>query len=216
MLIKLSKPIIAIGLLITILMLFASLLTTNPYMRMNKGLYDSHAQITYDHDFVSRQLIDYLNYRHDDLTFGANENDPNPVMRPIEIRHMEDVKDLYTLLRITALISLLLVVSLSVYIYKKDIKAFYLTYRNIYLIPAMFIAFIGVWFLIDFDRVFVLFHELFFDNDDWLLRMDDVLIQLLPQNFWFLSGGIIIFGTIITFTLIYLANEKFIKPKIKH
>jgi len=214
--IKLFKPVIAIGLLIVILMVFASLLTSNPYMRLSKGLYQEHDAITYDHDYVSKQLIDYLNYRHDDLTFGANENDPNPVMRDIEIRHMEDVKTLYTLLRISAIISLFLVVGLSVILYKKDIQMFYNTFKTIYLLPAAFIAFVGVWLLIDFDRLFVTFHELFFDNDDWLLRMDDVLIQLLPQNFWFVSAAIIIVGTVLSFGLILYLNERFIKPKIKH
>ncbi len=197
------------------LMLFASLLTSNPYMRMSKGLYASHDLIEYDHDYVARQLIDYLNYRHDDLEFGANAEDDSVLMRDIEIRHMVDVRDVYTLLRGIALVSLLFVVSVSIILFKVNKRAFYDTYRNIFWLPLGFLVFVGTWFLIDFGRIFTWFHLLLFDNDDWILRSDDVLIMLLPSNFWMVSGIIILVGTAMMIGLAIVLNEKFMKPQIR-
>jgi len=46
-------------------------------------------------------------------------------------------------------------------------------------------AFAGVLFLSDFNRYFTLFHELFFDNDLWLLDpRTDLLIRMLPEGFF--------------------------------
>ncbi len=199
---------------IFLIMLFANILTSRPYIQLSKGLYDTHEAIDYDHGYVARQLIDYLNYRHDDLYFGADVNDDTVLMRDIEIRHMVDVKHLYTSLRVVALAALIIVMGFSIWLYQKDINSFYQMVKNSYQIPLAFAVFIGVWFLIDFNRIFTLFHELFFDNDDWLLRSDDVLILLLPQMFWFVSGALILLGLVISIGLTLLFNHTKIKPKV--
>jgi integral membrane protein (TIGR01906 family) len=192
-------------------MIFASILTSNPYMQLSKGLYESHEDITFDHDYVSRQLIDYLNYRHDDLTFGYDAEDDTVAMSPTEIRHMEDVKDVYTMLRIVALISLGIVIGITVVMYKKDKLWLYQSYKHIFYLPLAFFAFVGTWFLIDFNRIFTWFHELFFNNDDWLIPEYNVLIPLLPQNFWLVSGTIILIGTVIVIGLTVLYASKKLK-----
>ncbi len=195
------------------LMFFASLLTTMPYMSLSKGLYASHDDIEFDHDYVAKQLMDYLNYRHDDLTFGANEGDESVLMRDIEIRHMEDVKDVYTMLRVISTVGVVFVAAAGYFMYLKNRTYFYETVRNSFWLPLGFIAFVGTWFLIDFNRIFTWFHLLFFDNDDWILRHDDVLIQLLPQTFWLVSGVLIIVGTSFMIALTLYLNEKFIGKK---
>lgn len=202
------RIVIQILSLIFIIMILAQLLTSRWYITLSEGLYESHNDITYDHGYVARELIDYLNYRHDDLTFGANENDSDVLMRDIEIRHMVDVKNLYTGLRLTALFSGLIALALLVYEYKKDKRLFIQTLQSMYLIPLMFTLFIGTWVLIDFNRLFTRFHELFFTNDDWILRSDDVLIQMLPSAFWMVSGIIILTGLISVQTAIYLTARR--------
>lgn len=194
--------------LIFIIMVLAQLLTSRWYLSVSEGNYDSHQEITYDHAYVARELIDYLNYRHDDLTFGANESSEEVLMRDIEIRHMVDVKNLYTGLRITALFSGIVALSLLFYEYKKDKKVFIQTLETMFLFPLMFTLFIGTWVLIDFNRLFTRFHELFFTNDDWILRSDDVLIQLLPSAFWMVSGLIILIGIIAIEASIYLTAKR--------
>jgi len=194
--------------LIFIIMVLAQLLTSRWYLSVSEGRYDSHQDITYDHGYVARELIDYLNYRHDDLTFGATESDSTILMRDIEIRHMVDVKNLYTVLRITALISGIIATGLLYYEFKKNKAAFVETLETMFLIPLMFTLFIGTWVLIDFNRLFTRFHELFFTNDDWLLRSNDVLIQLLPSAFWMVSGIIILFGIILIEASIFIISKR--------
>lgn len=199
---RLRRGVIQILTLLFLLMLAAQLLTSRWYMSVSEGQYTSHADITYDHGYVARELIDYLNYRHDDLTFGASSNANEAVLRDIEIRHMEDVKDLYTILRIVAGVSGLFAAGLLWVEWRKSKKDFFLTLRTMFVIPFMFTVFIGTWFLIDFARIFTLFHELFFTNDDWILRSNDVLIQLLPSPFW-LTSGILLLGVVMGIEFIF-------------
>jgi integral membrane protein (TIGR01906 family) len=114
---------------------------------------------------------------------------------------MVDVKNLYTSLRILAIGSLFVAVSLSLYMFKKDRNNLYNTLKTIHWVPIMFIMIIGGYMIIDFNKAFTIFHQLFFSNDDWLLYSNDVLILLLPQNFWMVSGLIIL----------YYLNEKYLK-----
>ncbi len=206
---KILKWIIWILYPVFLVALFASLLTTRPYILFSEGQYATHdgegttpqgETYEFDHTYVSTQLIDYLNYRQDDLYFGAYPEDDEPVMRDIEIRHMEDVRDVYTLVRGAGLFALLGVLIGGAVLYLNNRRAFYETLRDAFYLPMFFILFVGGWFLIDFSAAFTVFHELFFDNDDWILRSGDVLIRILPQMFWLISGMIILAlltGTII-------------------
>ena len=55
---------------------------------------------------------------------------------------------------------------------------------------------IGLACAIDFNRIFVLFHEIVFNNDDWLFSpYEDPIILFLPERF-FLQCALIIIGTV--------------------
>ena len=56
---------------------------------------------------------------------------------------------------------------------------------------------IGLACAIDFNRIFVLFHEIVFRNDDWLFSYhEDPIILFLPERF-FLQCALIIVGTVL-------------------
>lgn len=208
---KAIKIIIGITVPFFLIILFASVLTTKPYLMLSKGLYSSHSNIEFDHDYAVENIIGYLNYRYDNLYFGADEEASSLLLRDIEISHMEDVKNVYTGLRIAAIGALIIAVSLSYYLFKKDRNEFYKTYKFIYVGPALFVSFVGGYMLIDFDTAFGAFHKIFFRNDDWILRYDDALIQLLPVMFWMVSGLIILVLFAASMGLIYGLNEKLSK-----
>jgi len=191
-----------------LLIFFASLLTTTPYLQLSKGLYSTHDQITYDQDYAIERIIGYLNYRYDDLAFGATEEDQTTIMRDVEIRHMVDVKNLYTMLRIAALGSLVIGGSLFAYLYKKNKRLLSETLKNIHKGPILFALVLGSAFIIDFNFAFRIFHELFFTNDDWLLYNDDVLILLLPTAFWMISAFIILILFLLSMFGINRFNKK--------
>ena len=212
---RILKGVLWITFPIFIIALAASLLTTKPYMQISEGLYDSHEAIEYDHDYVAGELMDYLNYRRDDLLFGPDANSEGPIMRAIEIRHMEDVRDVYTMVRIAGGAALLLFIGTAFFLYKRSLRTLYQALRDIYILPAFIILFLGAWFIIDFSLVFTVFHQIFFTNDDWILRSDDVLIRLLPQNFWLVSGALILVFLSAALGLVMGLNRKFLKPKLK-
>jgi len=208
---KIAKVAIWITVPFFLLILFASFLTSKPYLLLSKGLYDSHDNVFFDHDYAVDRIAGYLNYRYDNLEFGIDENDDSVIMRDLEISHMVDVKNLYTYLRVAAVTSLIIAVSLSYMMYKVDRKELYKTYKSIYLGPLLFVLFVGGYLIIDFNAAFTAFHQIFFTNDDWLLYSTDVLIILLPQNFWMVSGIIILVLFSGTIGLIYYINDRYLK-----
>ena len=210
---KIARIAIWITVPFFLLILFASFLTSKPYLLLSKGLYDSHENAYFDHDYAVDQIAGYLNYRYDNLEFGIDEFDDSVIMRDIEISHMVDVKNLYTSLRITAIVSLIIAVSLSYTMYKTNKDELYKTYKSIYLGPLLFVVFVGGYLVVDFNAAFTAFHQIFFTNDDWLLYNTDVLIILLPQNFWMVSGLIILTLFSGTITLIYFINERYLKKE---
>ena len=71
---------------------------------------------------------------------------------------------------------------------------------------------IGLACSIDFNRVFVLFHEIVFQNDDWIFSpYEDPIILFLPERF-FLQCALIIIATVlvgcILLTLLWLKQKK--------
>ena len=71
---------------------------------------------------------------------------------------------------------------------------------------------IGIFCAIDFNRIFTLFHEIVFQNDDWLFSpYEDPIILFLPERF-FLQCALIIVATVlcgsITLTLLYIVKKK--------
>jgi integral membrane protein (TIGR01906 family) len=210
---KIARILVSILVPFVLLILFANILTTNMYLTLSKDKYPSHDNIYYDHDYAIERIIGYLNYRYDDLLFGLDEDDDSVIMRDIEIRHMVDVKNVYTFLRISALGAFLVSGVLLFYMYRKNKEELYKTLKYMYVGPALFISFVGGYILIDFQTAFTAFHKIFFSNDDWILYSNDVLILLLPQNFWMVSGIIILVLTALSLGLIYVINERLYHKK---
>lgn len=178
-------------------------------MQLSKGLYASHEDIFYDHDYVARELIRYLNYQRDDLLFGATPEDDEPVMLETEILHMEDVRIVYTFLRVVSLFGVFVIGGILTFFFKRDRAMFHYTLRNIFWLPLAIVAFVGTWMLIDFNRIFTWFHQLFFffTDNPWTLDYH-VLIPLLPETFWMVSAGLIIIGTIMVMFLTVWLNRR--------
>ncbi len=103
-----------------------------------------------------------------------------------EIAHMRDVFSLYELNRRVTSISVTVVVLTLILnlVFKNRAR---MTKKTLYYLIGL-IA-ISVIFAVlastDFNKYFVGFHELFFDNDLWLLDpATDLMIQMLPLNFF--------------------------------
>ena len=58
--------------------------------------------------------------------------------------------------------------------------------------------------LLFFDKAFVLFHQVFFDNDDWMFDYrTDPIISFLPETFFFLCFLLIVTISVSILTTIY-------------
>lgn len=192
---KLMRFLISVSIPFFLIIFIASILTTKPYLMISKNRYSYHQEITFDYDFAADKIMGYLNYRYDDLQYQFEDGED--AFRKTEIDHMVDVKNLYTSLRIGAVSALIIAVSLSIVMFKKNKKYYYETLKNMFIGPMFFVMFVGGYVIVDFGTAFTVFHKLFFTNDDWILYRTDTLILMLPTFFWMVSGIIIL----ITFSL---------------
>ena len=130
---------------------------------------------------------------------------------PEGIQHFEEVKDIFTLFYIIALITFVL--TLLIIIYKRKYKDY--TYvltsslSNI-ILPILVCLFIAI----DFDRAFVIFHKIFFNNDYWIFDPNkDPIILTLPDTFFLHAALIIISLVLVGSLLLILLYLKLTKGK---
>lgn len=96
--------------------------------------------------------------------------------------HFEEVKRIFEMIQIVCLLTFF-TTSYLVYrqIKQKEYRFFKLTAILTIVIPLI----LGFFAFVDFDRLFVMFHQLVFSNDYWLFNPHlDPIINILPENFF--------------------------------
>jgi len=191
------------ALLFLILYISVSLPTfTMPFYNYAYTKNNTHEQIgisEQDLERVTRLLINYMRGNTDNLNIIVRiHGQHRPFFSEIEIAHMIDVQDLFKIGFMIRNISLILFSAtlLSGFLYKQRpvlkeyAKSF--IYGTIALIASSFaLSFI---ILRDFNTAFTIFHEIFFDNDLWLLDPNvDLLVNIVPLQF-FIDLFIVIIG----------------------
>ena len=134
-------------------------------------------------------LIDYNNFwGQDTLEF------PTLAMSETGRIHFEEVKEIFVAFEVICMITFVLGVASVLYHSKRHTWKF-LKYTAVITvaIPALIAVFIGLCW----DKVFVIFHKLFFNNDYWIFSPDtDPVINILPDTF-FMHCAIMIISIII-------------------
>ncbi len=142
------------------------------------GVYHVTGKTEEELQVVSKDIITYLKGSQDDaLDRHFNER---------EIHHMEDVLGLYELARVIKLVSALLALGI-IFLFLSKEKAGFMGKWMVLGIFANHILLIllGIFIVTDFTKYFTIFHEIFFDNDLWILNPNtDLLIQMLPEPFF--------------------------------
>lgn len=139
--------------------------------------------------YVTYEMMDYLDNKREDLVvYTYVDGEEREFFNEREKQHMIDVKNLFTAgknLRIFAFV--IGVISLGIIAFKyKNIKTilskgFVSVSTVIICISIILICIIQT----DFTKYFTIFHEIFFNNDLWLLNpKTDLLINIVPEPFF--------------------------------
>lgn len=158
---------------------------------------------------VTVQMLDYLTDDRDSLDMVAMiGGQTEEVFGQREKAHMVDVKELYLGARnirrgAAFAIALILVAG---YFYSK--KMLYHILNPVrFIVPTLLVGIgvLGALFAIDFNRYFTIFHEIFFDNDLWILNpRTDILINMVPESYFYtiVMIGLGIFAFLIVSAII--------------
>lgn len=120
--------------------------------------------------------------------------------------HMVDVQALAINARnINIILLIIYACSLFIVIKNKLYNELFKAQLNIYKVFGMFLMILIAWIIIDFNSFWNYFHHIFFSgNDLWILDLSkDILIMIVPPEFFFHLVGIIVICFIIL-SIIYL------------
>lgn len=103
--------------------------------------------------------------------------------------HMGEVKDLFlgglkirNIMLVAVLLILILLAARKADLIKLLPRAYFVTLG----ITGVITIVLGGLFASDFDKYFRIFHEIFFDNDQWMFDpVTDYMIRMLPEGFFY-------------------------------
>jgi integral membrane protein (TIGR01906 family) len=159
-------------------------------------------------------LIRYFNADTDSPQVQVTkEGQQMDIFNQKELDHLVDVKDIIRLFYTAGWIALGYAVLYLVVGFMTRRLQFIETVAKVCfgggILTLSLIGIIGVWALIDFDRLFINFHLLSFANDLWLLDpAKDYLIMLFPEGF-FLDAAMFLVITAIIEALILAGGAWF-------
>lgn len=127
--------------------------------------------------------------------------------------HFEEVKEIF--LNVNKLLILSFIITLIGIVYNlrnKQIDFLNMTSKLVIILPIL----VAIPMLINFDKTFVVFHEIMFDNDYWIFDpLKDPVINILPQEFFYHAGLMIVVLVVLSSIVLHLIY-KVLKSKIKY
>lgn len=139
---------------------------------------------------VTDEYMSYLRGNRDDLVvYSEIDGKQQEFFTRREKLHMADVRNLFVGALWIRRIAFAIIILLAVYLYSKhkSDSAYILSKHFVYTSGGLLAITAGIALLVttDFNKYFVIFHHIFFNNDLWLLNPhDDDLINLLPESFF--------------------------------
>lgn len=139
---------------------------------------------------VTVKMLDYLKDDRETLDMTSTiDGETSEVFGEREKAHMVDVKGLYLGARNMRRMGMLIMFGMLSYGFfvRKELLVLMLSKTKI-IVPSLmfFVAILAGLFATDFNKYFTIFHELFFDNDLWLLNpKTDILINMVPESYFY-------------------------------
>lgn len=178
----------------------------------------------YYFDINHLDIVEISGYNRDDIIanydalidynspfFKGQLSFPTLPSSPEGIQHFKEVKDIFISFYILGLSTFFF--ALLIVIHKKKIKDY------TFLLTSSFTAIIlpvlvGLFVAIDFDKAFVKFHKIFFNNDYWIFEPSkDPIILILPDIFFLHSALLIMFIVLVGSLSLFLAYRKLTKGR---
>ncbi len=159
---------------------------------------------------VTEHLLGYIKDQHDDLTITATINDQErEVFNDKEKLHMIDVKNLYKNTMLARNIAFVIFILGFIINRFADVQMIYSCYKKVLAIFLGIVAAISFYALLDFANFWVNFHYLFFSNDLFFLDPNkDILIQIVPERFFFDLVTVIIISFVFVLGLAFYGLKK--------
>ena len=138
-------------------------------------------------------MMDYLRGDREELQVITEiDGETRGFFNEREIAHMEDVKSLFLGGLSLRRICLLICAAALILLYK--LKRLKVLPASILMGTGIFFAAVCLLSLIvasDFQRSFTIFHQIFFDNDLWILNPNtDLLVNIVPEQFFHRHGTV--------------------------
>ena len=111
-------------------------------------------------------------------------------------------------------VSFMLIIIMALFFVKKDGHLKELVSNVLLYISAINILFLFILLLmkVNFDKYFTYFHVIFFNNDLWELNPNtDILVQMLPENFFYDTAVKAVFYFMISLVVLGLSGLCFVK-----
>ena len=191
-----------IGIIFTLLFIsIAVVITVNfrPLYYMDIDALNIETESGIQKDVISENynaLIDYSSpFYKGELKF------PSLTASESGLSHFAEVKNIFTSFYILGAVTLILGVIIIVYkSRRKEISYLLVSAITAIVLPLLLGLFMGI----NFDKTFILFHKLFFNNNDWLFDpATDPVITILPDTF-FMHCAILIILIVILFSIVFL------------
>ena len=144
----------------------------------------------YDLEKVTFKLMDYIKGDAENLEVNATINgETREFFNALEKAHMVDVKNLFQIgyaVRNIAVI-VFFITYLCAFVYKKRpaLREYAQSFISVTIIFISACTALVLVIFTNFDKYFTIFHEIFFDNDMWILDpATDLLINIVPLPFF--------------------------------
>lgn len=125
------------------------------------------------------------------------------------ISHFEEVKNIFNIIYVAGALSLIATIALFIMRHR---EGSFVYLRTCAICAAVLPVFVSVFSLISFDTLFVLFHKLMFNNDDWIFNpVTDPIITMLPENYFAQCAILIAFVMLLGAALAYFFYRRRLK-----
>ncbi len=167
--------------------------------------------------YVTEEMMSYLRGDREELrVVTVVEGVRQDFFNEQDRFHMEEVQRLFLgglKIRVGAGMVLFASVLVMLFLNRRTcLRVLCRSYQAVLGVLTVLFAGLGVWVALDFNSVFVKFHEIFFDNDLWIFDpAEDYMIRMLPEGLFYdfvlRIGGIFIVGVLIFLALSIVAPK---------